>query len=390
MLVQNPNAAPTSVQVTFMKPGGSTQQYDYSMTGNSRMTVLVNSLVTSSDVSTHVHADLPVVAERSMYWGSRTGGHVAVGANSTARDWYLAEGTTAWGFEEYVLVQNPNAAAASVRATFMKPGGSNQEYDFTMAGYSRLTLAVNDLVPSSDVSTHIHADLPVVAERAMYWGGRDGGHATLGVTEGCATWLLAEGTTAWGFEEYVLVQNPNAAAASLIFTFMKPGGSRVRAAYSVGPYSRFTLNVAEVVPGSDVSTYVQADQAVIAERAMYWPRGSRDRAGGHCSAGSVTAAQAWYLAEGTTAWGFDEYVLMVNPSEDIAHATLVFMRTDGSTLDYPVSISGGARITVNANLVDPGRDASIQVISDRPLVVERAMYWSEKEGGTNALGVLKP
>jgi len=272
----------------------------------------------------------------------------------------------------------------------MKPGGSTLEYDLHMAGYSRLTLAVNDLVPSSDVSTHIHADMPVVAERAMYWGDRDGGHATLGVTEGCATWYLAEGTTAWGFEEYVLVQNPTATAASITFTFMKPGGSQVRAAYAVGPYSRFTLNVAEVVPGSDVSTYVQADQPVIAERAMYWPRGSRDRAGGHCSTGSVTAAYLWYLAEGTTAWGFDEYVLLVNTSEDIALATLVFMRTDGSTLNHVVSIPGRARTTIHANMVDPGRDASVQVISDRPLVVERAMYWSEKEGGTDALGVLQP
>jgi subtilisin family serine protease len=390
VLVQNPNAAPISVQVTFMKPGGSTQQFSYSMAGNSRLTIPVNSLIAASDVSTYVHADLPVVAERAMYWGERTGGHVAVGANSPDQDWYLAEGTTAWGFEEYVLVQNPNATSTSVHATFMKPGGSTMEYDFSMTGYSRLTLAVNDLVASSDVSTHIHADLPVVAERAMYWGGRDGGHATLGVTEGCATWLLAEGSTAWGFEEYVLVQNPNTAAANVTFTFMKPGGSQVRYVQAVGPLSRFTLNVAEVVPGSDVSTYVQADQPVIAERAMYWPRGSRARAEGHCSTGSVTAAYTWYMAEGTTAWGFDEYVLLVNPSEDIAHATLVFMRTDGSTLNYAVSIAGRERTTVHANLVDPGRDASIQVVSDRPLVVERAMYWSEKEGGTDALGVLQP
>ena len=307
-----------------------------------------------------------------------------------AQDWYLAEGTTDWGFEEYVLVQNPNAAPASIHATFMKPGGSTLEYDFSMVGYSRLTLPVNNLVASSDVSTHIHADLPVVAERAMYWNGKDGGHATLGVTEGCATWLLAEGSTAWGFEEYVLVQNPNPVATNVTFTFMKPGGSQVRSVFSVGPLSRFTLNVAQVVPGSDVSTYVQADQPVIAERAMYWPRGSRARVEGHCSTGSITSANTWYLAEGSTAWGFEEYILLVNPSDNVAHATLVFMRTDGSTSTFAVNIAGKARSTVHANEVDPGRDASVQVVSDRPLVVERAMYWSDKEGGTDALGVLQP
>ncbi|NPV59637.1 MAG: peptidase S8, partial [Actinobacteria bacterium] len=81
-------------------------------------------------------------------------------------DWYLAEGTTAWGFEEYVLIQNPNPDACSLQVTFMKPGGDTQEHSFTMPGRSRLTLNVNSLVASSDVSTHVHADRPVVAERA--------------------------------------------------------------------------------------------------------------------------------------------------------------------------------------------------------------------------------
>ncbi len=390
VLVQNPNGVPASVQVTFMKPGGSTQLHSYPMTANSRMTIMVNSLVTSSDVSTYVHADQPVVVERAMYWGGMTGGHVAVGANSPHNDWYLAEGTTAYGFEEYVLVQNPNPTATAVRATFMKPGGATQQFDFSMPGYSRHTLFVNGLVTLSDVSTHIHSDLPVVAERAMYWNGKDGGHATLGVTEGCATWYLAEGTTAWGFEEYVLVQNPNPTAASVTFTFLKQGGSQVKAVYTVEPLSRFTLDVAGVVDGSDVSTYVRADLPVIVERAMYWPRDARARAEGHCSTGSVTAARTWYLAEGSTDWGFDEYILLANPTDRMAHANLVFMRTDGSTANYGVNLGGFSRTTVYANAVDPDRDASIQVISDVPLVVERAMYWSDREGGTNALGVLQP
>ncbi|MDY6796891.1 MAG: S8 family serine peptidase [Actinomycetota bacterium] len=389
VLVQNPNAGGASIEVTFMEPGGSTREFAFSMPGNSRLTITVNSLVPERDVSTHVHSDLPVVAERAMYWDDKTGGHVAVGANAPGTDWYMAEGTTAWGFEEYVLVQNPNAGRASIEVTFMEPGGSTREFAFSMPGYSRLTLDVNSLIPESDVSTHVHSDLPVVAERAMYWEGKEGGHDTLGVTGGCTTWLLAEGTTSWGFEEYVLIQNPNTSDATVTFDFLKPEGERVRRVFTVGPLARFTLNVADVVPGSDVSTYVQADQAVIAERAMYWPRGSRSRAGGHCSTGSVTAATTWYLAEGTTAWGFDEYILLVNPTDRIAHATLVFMRTDGSTKSHSVDVAGGSRVTVFANEVDPDRDASVQVISDWPLVVERAMYWSDKEGGSDALGVLQ-
>jgi hypothetical protein len=259
-----------------------------------------------------------------------------------------------------------------------------------MAGYARLTLTVNNLMPASDISAHVHSDQPIITERAMYWNNKDGGHCTGGVTEGSTSWLLAEGSTAWNFEEYVLVQNPNATVTTVDFDFMKPGGSQVRRSYSLAPLSRFTLNVASVVPGSDVSTSVQADQPVIAERAMYWPKGSRSRAEGHCSTGSVTAASSWYLAEGSTAWGFDEYVLLVNPTDDVAHATLEYMRTDGSIGVHQVTIMARARYTVHSNELDPNRDASVQVSSDFPLVVERAMYWSDKEGGTDALGVLEP
>jgi nuclear transport factor 2 (NTF2) superfamily protein len=386
VLIQNPNAAPADVNVTFMKPDGTTPQFGFAMAGYSRLTIPVNSLVPESDVSTYVRADQPVVAERAMYWGNRTGGHVAVGTNTASDEWFLAEGTTAWGFEEYVLIQNPNASPANVNVTFMKPDGTTQQFGYAMTSNSRLTLHANSLVPGSDISTKVQADRPVVAERAMYWGNRTGGHATLGVTDGCATWFLPEGTTAWGFEEYLLIQNPGPFSANVIFDFLKPGGDQIRYATSVGPDSRYTLNVAEVVPGSDVSTQVTADQPVIAERAMYWG----DRKGGHVSTGSVTSANTWYLAEGTTAWGFDEYVLLANPTQEIAHTTLVFMRTDGSTWSYPVDVPARSRFTVYANEVDPDRDASVQVISDVPIAVERSMYWSDKEGGTDALGVLEP
>ena len=390
VLVQNPNALGTEIRVTFMKPGGATQDFVFSMPAYSRLTINVNSLVPSSDVSAYIHSDQNIIAERAMYWGGRTGGHAAVGTNNPSPDWYLAEGSTNWGFEEYVLVQNPNPAGAFINVTFMKQGGATQSFDFSMAGFSRLTLPVNNLIPGSDISTHVHADQPVIAERAMYWNNRDGGHATMGVNGGSVSWLLAEGSTAWNFEEYVLVQNPNPTSTNISFDFMKPGGSRVRRSFSLGPFSRFTLNVADVVPGSDVSTFVQADQPIIAERSMYWPKGSRSRVEGHNSTGSVTAAGNWYLAEGSTAWGFDEYILLVNPTDEIAHATLEFMRTDGSTKTYQVNITSHARYTVHGNEVDPNRDASVQVTSDFPLVVERAMYWSDKEGGTDALGVFQP
>ncbi len=390
VLVQNPNPAPASVRVDFMVLDGPAATRSFTMAPRSRLTIGVNSLVPDSEVSAHVHADLPVVVERAMYWAGRTDGHVSPGSSHLSNDWYLAEGCTAYGFEEYVLVQNPNPASASVRVDFMVLDGPAATRSFTMAPRSRLTIGVNSLVPDSEVSAHVHADLPVVVERAMYWGGRDGGHGALGVSSPSVSWYLAEGCTAWGFEEYVLVQNPGTEPANLSVAFLKPDGTRTRRVFVLAARSRLTLDMRQFVPGSDVSTAVRSDQPVVVERAMYWPSGSRYRAGGHCSAGTVTAAGNWYLAEGCTAYGFQEYVLLANVSREVAHVNLAFMRPDGTTRDFSFSVAAGARYTVAVNAVEPAKELSVRVTSDFPLVVERSMYWTDNDGGTNVVGALQP
>ena len=36
--------------------------------------------------------------------------------------WYLAEGTTAWGFDTYITIENPNASAVPRDITYMTAG----------------------------------------------------------------------------------------------------------------------------------------------------------------------------------------------------------------------------------------------------------------------------
>jgi len=350
--------------------------------------VPVNSLFTS-DHSTRLEADRPVVVERAMYWGGRTDGHVSMGITSPSTSWYLAEGTTAWGFEEYLLVQNPNPEGATVRLTFMFPNGKTQTRIYPLPPTSRLTVPVNSLF-TSDHSTRLEADRPVVVERAMYWGGRDGGHASAAVKYPSRTWFLAEGSTAWGFEEYILVQNPNPEGVRIKVDFLRPEGGTVKREFYLSGNSRWTIRVSDHLGSSDHSTRLEADRPVVVERAMYWQAAGRQRAGGHCEAGSPVLARTWYLAEGSTAWGFEEYILVANPREELAEVKLVFQRPDGKERHYSLKVPEKSRRTILANRVDAGKDASILVSSNVPVLAERAMYWSGKEGGTVGMGALSP
>ncbi len=392
VLVQNPNESPTNVTFTFMQPGGETQTADFTVAGKSRFTILVNSFVDSSDVSTRVEGSLPIICERAMYWApqgqsGRDGGHDSIGVTQPSPTWYLAEGTTAWGFETYVLVQNPNPEAVDVNMTFMKPGGETQTYDFPVDGESRYTVNVGQVVADSDVSTKVEASAPVICERAMYRYDKALGHNSIGTPSTSREWYLAEGTTAWGFDEYVLIQNPGSQQAAVAVEFMLPDGSVVPYGILVPGQSRFTIHVDEV-PGcedTDLSTFISADVPVICERAMYWQGASSP--GGHDTIGTPLPSDRWYLAEGTTAWGFEEYVLVQNPNPEEAVVSFTFMRPDGTTEFISFPVAPDSRFSLRANDVVPDSDVSVSVLADRPVICERAMYWGERNVGHVTIGV---
>jgi riboflavin synthase alpha subunit len=132
------------------------------------------------------------------------------------------------------------------------------------------------------VSTTVSSNKPVIAERAMYWEDRIGGHDSIGVTSPSPTWYLAEGSTGGSFETWVLVQNPGSEMATVDLTYMTEAGAVPGPTLYLEPQTRQTVNVAGTVPDTwSVSTTVSSNKPVIAERAMYW----EDRIGGHDSIG---------------------------------------------------------------------------------------------------------
>jgi len=383
LLVLNPNPSAVTLNCTYMTPVGPQERPAATIPANTRYTINVNAEMPGTDISAHLSSDQPVTAERAMYWNARSAGHDSVGANGPSATWYLAEGTTAHGFDTYILVQNPNPESVTVRLDFMKSDSSVVPFKFSMAGQSRITVRANDIVPNSDVSTKVTSSGGgVVAERAMYWNGYGGGHESIGATAPSMTWYLAEGTTAYGFEEYLLIQNPNATPASTNVYFLKPDGDISVLTAILPPNSRTTVDVSTQVGATDVSVTVMSELPVVAERSMYWS----NRLEGHNSIGCTTPDRTWYLAEGST-WGFEEYVLLANPTDGPAHVTLTFMKNDGTTSTLNATVAGLTRVTVRVNDLVPNAEVSVKVTSsDQPVMVERSMYWSNRRGGTDSIG----
>ncbi len=399
LCIQNAGDDLALVGIDYMFPSGPPLYFSFYMDPRTRTTIAVHEQFPGIDVSAKVYSNRDkIYAERSMYW-SGSGvkeGHNCHGLKEPATTWYLAEGCdgTQSGFDTWVLVQNPNDEPTDVIATFQTDEGKKDGPTFTMSPHSRSTIHVNDHVDDdTGVSTMVTSDKPVLAERAMYWnippgGGptdAKGGHASLGVPTASTQWFLAEGSTD-GFDTYVLIQNPNEMESTVDVTYMTSSGV-VEQDLEVPGNSRETIHLNDYVDGRPgVSTKVEASPAVIAERSMYWDSLGEIKGPGHSSEGAPLAAKTWYLAEGSTSWGFETWVLVQNPNKDIADIEVTYMTPEGQDQGNPIELKPLARHTINvADFV--GNDVSTLITSSIPVVAERAMYWNGRAGGASSVGM---
>jgi len=298
VLVQNPGAADTTVTLDFqLPPGASAPSHTLDLPAGTRKSVHLDDLpgLESTDVSVKVSSPMSVVAERAMYFDyqGKRGGHNSAGVTRPSLNWYLAEGYTGGDFDTWVLVQNPGTEAANVTLDFqLPPGSSAPPYSFPLAAGSRFSVHLDDLpgLAYTDVSTTVTANKPVVAERAMYFDyyGRMDGHDSAGAMRPECDWYLAEGYTGGAFDTWVLVQNPGTEDKRVTLHFQLPPGSAAEPyAFDLPAGTRMSVNL-DILPGlggTDVSTWVDADGPVVAERAVYFDY--EGRSGGHCSIGAL-------------------------------------------------------------------------------------------------------
>jgi hypothetical protein len=275
-----------------------------------------------------------------------------------SRTWYLAEGATHAGFEEWLSLMNPNGSAANVTITYMFKGGGTKAQQVKMAATSRETVDVNLAVgPGQDVCAMVESDQPIIAERPMYFdyhGAWSGGDTQTGATAAQSRWLFAEGTTRktaneGSFEEWISIMNPGNVAAEVELTYMFPGGATQRGHRTVGPRSRETVLVNdEVGNDKDVSVQLDSSQPVIAERPTYYNYHNKIK-GGDVEMGCQGGERTWYFAEGTTREGFEEWLTLMNPTSVSDTATVTYMFSDGTTQDQKVLLPAHSRTTVGVN-----------------------------------------
>ncbi len=285
ILLQNPSNVAANVKVTYMTETGAVEREPFRLGAGQRASISAVKDIGARDFSTMIESDQPIVCERAMYWDGRRGGHSSNGVTSGSKQWYLAEGSTAWGFETWLLLQNPGDAEAGVNVVYQTASGPSAEEPVILPPKSRKTIFVNESVRGMDTSIKVTSNKEIIAERSMYWDNGTGkaGHGTVGSPRSSKSVFFAEGSTAWGFETYICIQNPADKSTKASLIYMLPGGPKAGPEFIIPALSRITVKVNKILPNEDVSMKVLADSPVMAERAMYW----NNRGGGHCSIGFI-------------------------------------------------------------------------------------------------------
>jgi hypothetical protein len=243
------------------------------------------------------------VVERAMYRGT-PGQPFALGTDSmgvpaAATSWFLAEGATGTFFDLYVLIANPGNADATVQAQYLRPDGSTVQQAYTVRAHSRFSVFVDSIpgLESTSVATTLTANVPVVAERAMYWP--NGffeyyeGHSSAGSTATALTWVVAAGESGGSnaTQTFVLIANTSSTAGEATVTVLPDRGFTgtvpVPTVVPLPANSRTTIPITSVAGpfGVLVQSTGGSPAPLVVESAVY-----RSTAGVTWSAGSNALA----------------------------------------------------------------------------------------------------
>jgi hypothetical protein len=399
ILAVNPTSQAATGVVHVLRNGAASVDFPFNLPALRRVTVRVADLIgaNAGDASAAIEVTngTPIFVERSMYWNNRSAGTNAPALEAASMTWYLAEGAANSFFDTFILLANPSDTDAHVTLSLQKDDGTVYPDVLTVPAKSRSTVYVNQLpgFGAASFGSVITSDVAIFAERAMYWNHYTGGHDATAVSATATTWRFAEGFTGGTFQTFFLLDNPGATDVSATLRFFLDTGGVVDKVVAVAAHSRTTVPVHEYtdMQGQAFGTVITSTGPIVAERAMYWDNFRE----GHGTAGLTAEANSFAFAEGLAGTlsgiNYETFYLFMNTSDAAVDVKGTFYREDGTGNQQTYTIPAHSRFTLyGASVPDMNNQrfaAMFQSVNTaQTFIVERAVYWSNRAGGTVSTG----
>jgi hypothetical protein len=191
-----------------------------------------------------------------------------------------------------------------------------------------------------------------------------------------ATRYLAEGATGGFFSTRIALANPGTDPVTAVLRFARPDGTHVAEAFAVPPMSSRRVPVDLLLGGENTAfaTVLEVDGVLVMDRTMTWPYGA------HAETALASPALVWYFAEGATHGPFDLFYLLQNPGDVAATVEVTYLRpAPAPPVTRTYTVGPHARHNIWLSAEDPelaNTDLAARVVSDVPIIAERAMYLS--------------
>jgi len=354
-----------------------------------------------------------VVAERPMYFSnSIKSGNDVLGATSLSQNFYFADVPTGSGFTSYLTILNPGSSTANVTATYYANGNAVSSQQAAVPGNTRGTIFPNNAKLPLHVSAIVTSDQPIVIERPDYFANVHEGNAgtisgstcVMGTTSLSNDWLFAEGYTAPGFQEYLVIANLDTVAHATATVNVKleyQDGSSRNIPLTVNTMSQLIWPVPNNGSTQGVAADVSSTGAmIIVERQMFFIDQlhgyNLTASGGSAVVGEIgpPSATAYSFSEGYVGNGYNEFLTLQNPTTSGESLILTLVNGYGRTYSQTLLVGPTTRVTVNItaialqNLVHrgdglPGYEIamSVQSPTNIPFVAERPIYWNQMASG---------
>ncbi len=382
--ILNANPESASVHMIFYYANGAQVTKTVDVPAHSTKRLVASSLgLPQGTFGVQVRADRQVAAELVIARYNHTDGDNLPGSPGLNTHWYLAAGSTKGGTETISVLNADATRAAHVQMQFLGVTGSARRTEtVTVPAHTNSVVNINNIVPNQGVSVVALSDIPVLVERTQTFGANaDGLTARAGATTPATEWLFSAGTTANGVQTLYTVLNPGDSAATVTASFYATnGGALGSRTVSVGPRSRATINLGDVVQGDTIAAVITSNQGVVVERAEY--TGSYATAkSGSVVFGRNGAGVRWTFPAGNTTpgsgttQGVDEALVLFNPSSVTVPVTATYYDNTGKvvTAHYTIAPTAHTNIVVNALGLSPQHGVVLQSGNGQGFIAEQGI-----------------
>jgi hypothetical protein len=179
------------------------------------------------------------------------------------------------------------------------------------------------------------------------------------------------------FETWVLVANPNKVVTNVEVIYFTPKGEVAGPKFKMQPYTRVSINEADVVPGQwSVSLLVRGDQNLGVDRETLWNNRVGMASSTAVGFSPTSGFDEWCCAEGSTKGGMDTWIEILNAYTEKAIVHVAYMTKKGLVKGPQLTIPPKTRITVHVadTVPDEWDVATLVDVSGQMIYVGRSMF----------------